>query len=600
MQDDKPSRWHRLKKVSFNRKDLSRRMRKAEGVTVRHARKFIFRRLGNVREVRRHIMMWVIAVGVLIGASGLQLMWYQQNYRTEAKANDGTYAEAVLGPVDTLNPLFSTTSAEESASHLLFSRLLNYDASGHLNNDLAVDVAVDGPGTVYTVKLRKDAMWHDGIKLTASDVAFTVGLLKNPAVRSTIPADWSSIAVNVVDDYTLTFTLPIVIAAFPHALTFPIVPKHILSKVEPNAIRENDFSRSPVGSGPFKLRFIQDVDASVGRKIIHLERNSDYYMGAAKLERFQLHAYTNQDAIVRALASGEVNAAADLSATAAGQVNTDRYNVKSEPVQSGLYAIFNTTREALKDKAVRQALQRGTDTKAIRDQLGAGTPALDLPFINGQLTGDVPQVASYDVEAAKQLLDTAGWTLDGATRKKAGAELKLSVVTTKDTEYERVLELLAAQWRQLGIVVDTQIVDPSDASQQVVQTILQPRSYDVLLYQLTIGADPDVYAYWHSSQAQPNSRGRNLSNYANTISDDALSSARSRREPSLRNAKYLTFARQWVSDVPAIGLYQSTAQYVYSKNAGSFNDSNVFVSAIDRYDDVLYWSVGTRSVFKTP
>ena len=600
MDDKKPSRWSRLQKLSFNKKDLSRRMRKAEGATVRHARKFIFRRLGNVREVRRHILLWLVAVGVLIAATGLQLMWYQQNYRTTASEVDGTYAEAVLGPVETMNPLFATTSAEESLSKLLFSQLYSYDTTGQLNNDLAVGLSVDAAGTTYTVKLRDNAYWHDGIKVSSSDVAYTIGLLQNDTVRSTVAADWSSITVAVVDDQTLTFTLPAIIAGFQHALTFPVVPKHILSNIEPNAIRENEFGNAPIGSGPFKLRFAQDIDVTTGRKIVHMERNEAYYKGAPKLQRFQLHTYDSGESILRALSNGEVNAAADLTGLQAAQVNTSRYEVLSRPIKAGVYALFNTTGASLKDTAVRQALQRGTNMSTIRAVLPAGTPALDLPFVAGQLEGGVPTVAPYDVEAAKKLLDEAGWRLENNVRVKEGVIFKLSAVTTKDEVQERVLETLAEQWRALGIVVDTEIVDPRDASRQVVQRVLQPREYDVLIYQLSIGADPDVFPYWHSSQAQPSRSGRNLANYSNAISDDALSSARSRLESSLRTAKYLTFARQWVNDVPAIGLYQPTTYYVYSKSAGVFKPTNEFVSPLDRYADVLYWSVGSRTVFKTP
>lgn len=597
MQEDEPSRWQRLQKLSFNRKNLTKRMRWAENVTVRHARKFIVRRMVNVREVRRHIIMWAMAVGLLIAASGLQLMWYQRNYQVSAAASGGTYAEAVLGPIDTLNPLFASTSAEQSASQLLFSRLLSYDTSGRINNDLATSVAVDSAGTTYTVKLRTDARWHDGIQVTTKDVAFTLGLIKNPTVRSLITG-WSDITVSVIDDTTISFKLPAIYAAFPHALTFPILPEHILSKIEPNALRENDFSNNPIGSGPFKLRFIQDEDLTTGRRIIHMERNDAYYKGATKLERFQLHVYGTHDAIVKALASGEVNAASDLTSSDVTQINKERYTITSSPIQSGVYALFNTIKSTMKDKTVRQALQVGTDTQAIREQLGVDVPSLDLPFTNGQLVGDVPKVPTYDAALARTLLDNAGWKLEGTTRKKDGVELKLRVVSTKDSDYERVLENLSGQWRELGIVVDTVIIDPSDATQGFVQNILQQRNFDVLLYQLTIGADPDIYAYWHSSQTTV--RGFNFSNYANAVSDDALVSARSRLEPSLRNNKYITFARQWVSDAPAIGLYQTTAFYASSKNVTSFNGTHTLVTPLERYADVLYWNVGSKTVFATP
>lgn len=598
MTDDNRDKWHRLPKLSFNSRILTKRMRKAEGATVRHAHKFIIKRWSSVREVQQHVIVWILAMGLLIAATGLQLMWYQQSYRVTAPANDGTYAEAVLGPVDTLNPLFASTSAERSASYLMFSRLLRYDKTGHLGYDLATGIKVDKTKTVYTVSIRPDAKWHDGVKLTANDIAFTINLMKNPNVRTTITG-WEDILVKAVDDTTIKFTLRATYAAFEHALTFPVIPEHVFKNITPSNIRENSFSQNPIGSGPFKLRLVQNVDTNSGRKVVYMTRNENYYGGTAKLARFQLHVYDTSDAIINALALNEVNAAADLSPADIDNIDSKRYITSSEPIQSGVYAIINTKSELLRDVKLRQVLQLATNTSAIRDKLPVETLALGLPLTNNQLTGNVPKAPKYNLVGAKKSLDDNGWKLDSHNiRKKNGKELKLSVVTMKNSEFESVLEVLTEQWRALGIKIETQIVDPTDVSQNVVQNILQPRNFDVLLYQLNIGADPDVYAYWHSSQVLPS--GSNFSNYSNEISDDALSSARARVEPALRNAKYITFVKQWLTDVPAIGLYQSTTQYVYSRNVHSFGNSNILVSAIDRYSDVLDWSVGSRSVYKTP
>jgi peptide/nickel transport system substrate-binding protein len=592
-----PSNWRRLPKMSFSSKDLSRRMKKVEGATVKHARRFVFRRLDNFRFVRRHVALWVLAMGVVIGASGLQLMWYQQSYRTLAYANDGTYAEAVLGPVQTLNPIFANTSAEESASHLLFSRLLKYDETGTLNYDLASSMTVSEDQKTYTVKIRPDARWQDGSYVRARDVVFTVNLLKNPATRSTITG-WNDVTATLVDDRTVNFSLPAVYAAFPHALNFlPILPEHVLRDVEPSAIRENAFSRNPVGSGPFSLRFIQDIDTETGRKIIHLARNESYYKGAPKLDRFQLHIYGSNEDILRAIRTAEVNAATDLTHTDTESIETENYIVDHKPINSGVYALFNTTGDILKDVKVRQALQAGTNVAAVREAVGKDVPELHLPFVNRQLTGNVPAAPEWNTETAKRILDEAGWTMNGSTRSKDGVPLKLNVVTTKNGDFEKALNVIATQWRELGITVTTNIVDPSDPTQNVSQNVLQRRNFDVLLYQLTIGADPDVFAYWHSTQA---SSGFNFANYSNGISDEALLTARGRLEPDLRNAKYLTFARQWLADAPAIGLYQSTTQYVYSKNVHTVPTEDATISASDRYADVLYWSVGNRLVHKTP
>lgn len=595
MADIKPSGFKRLPKESFSRRALSRRLKRAQNASVRHARRFVIRRWSNVRDARQQIVLWVIAMGVLIGAAGLQFTWYQAGYRAHAAATYGTYAEGVLGPVDTLNPLLARSSAEQSAARLMFSSLLVMDDTGHLNNDLATSISVDDAHTTYTVKLRPDAKWSDGYFVTADDVVFTAGLLKNPAVHSIYGSGWSNITVRAVDDLTVKFTLPSVYAAFRQALTFPIVPQHILNGIAPESIRESGFSNAPVGSGPFVFRLLQDVGGN--QKVIHMMRNTDYYGGRAKIDRFQLNVYTTSDQILRALSTAEVNAAVDLPASQVGQVDLRRYTIETKPINSGVYALFNTQSQILKDQAVRQALQVGTDTTAIRKVVD-NAPQLYLPFVNGQLNGDIPAAPVYNIGQAKQLLDGDGWKLDGSIRSKDGKQLRLIVVTTKDIDLEKTLEKITSQWRQLGVAVTTNIVDPADPNQNVTQNILQPRNFDVLISPMTIGADPDVYAYWHSSQATRS--GSNFSNYSNPISDDALGTARARLEPDVRNAKYLIFARQWLKDVPAVGLYQSTIHYVSNKSISGLPVKSVLVSETDRYADVLNWSVGTRSVYTTP
>jgi peptide/nickel transport system substrate-binding protein len=587
--------WSRLPKLSLSSKDLTKRMRRVETVTVRHAHKFIIRRWSSVREVRMRIITWVITISVLIAATGIQLIWFQRSYMTSAQTGGGAYAEAVLGPVGTLDPIFASSSAEQSASDLMFSHILSYDTSGHLKNDLATSITISPNDLVYTIKIRPDAKWDDGVALTAKDIAFTVGLLQNPDVHSTI-SGWTGIQVAALDATTVQFTLPAPYAAFEYALTFPILPQHILGSIAPVDVQANNYGNDPIGSGPFAFSFTQVVDANSGKEIIHMTRNDTYYGGTAKLEQFQLNVYATRDDITHALATSEVNAAADLSITDLSSVNLKRYAAISNPIDSGVYAILNTTSPTLSDKTIRQALQIGTDTATIRSDLPVPQPALYLPFTTGQLTGDVPAAPVFDLPQANQLLQADGWLLQNGVRTKDGKTLSLSIVTIKNTVFERVLEVLSGQWRAMGIQINTQVVDPTDVTQDVYQNILKPRNYDVLLYQLDIGADPDVYAYWDSSQVTAS----NYSNYSNAISDDALSSARSRLEPDLRNAKYLTFAREWLQDVPAIGLYQPTAQYVYAKGIQAYDPSNTLVTPTDRFDDVLNWTVQTHTVYKTP
>lgn len=589
--------WDKIPKLEINKRALKKKLKKAQGKTTKHAHKFIIKRLGSIRDSQQYIAKWIFMMGLLIAATGFQIVWHQANYQVESLATEGVYAEALLGPVNNLNPIFASSSAEQSAGRLLFSRLLFYDKTGNLNYDLVRSITKDDDSALI-VKIKSNVFWHDGNRLTADDIVFTVDLIKNPNLNTSI-VGLSNISVEKIDDLTFKILAKSNFATFQHLLTFPILPKHLLSDIPATNIREAKFGSSPVGSGPFKLKYIQDVDLSSGRKVIYLNRNENYYNGSARIDRFQLHVYNDIESIKKALALNEVNATADLPPSEIGQINPKRYDVLAKPIQGGVYAILNTTSDILQDVNIRRALQLTVNHQALKESIGLDLPSLNLPLTSYHLPKDRPDISPYNLGEARSILDNNGW-LVGANnlRLKDGQELKLSVVVLKDPELEKVLDIIVKQWRELGIKIDTRVIDPSDISQDAVRTVLQPRAYDILIRRLFIGADPDVYAYWHSSQTKED--GLNFANYSNQISDDALITARMRSELDLRNAKYLTFVKQWLADVPAIGLYQSSLQYVKAKGVSAFAEDNVLISALDRYNDVIDWSSGDKSVLKTP
>ena len=597
---DKQYGWRRFQRMKFSTKGLSKRARTVEAATLRHAHKFIFKRLRKIRNVRRHIASWLLLVGVLIGLTGLQLVWNQKSYTKQAPVGGGTYAEAVLGPIDTLNPLYATTDAELSASRLLFSSLYSYDTEGSLNADLASSMTRSERGDEYTIRIKENARWSDDTALTAADVVFTIDLLKNPMSRAAITG-WRDIAVEQVDEYTVRFKLPSTYAPFRHALTFPILPKHALENINPEQLRESKFSKAPIGSGPFVFRLEQPVDINEDRKIIHMAMNESYYRGKPKLEKFQLHVYGSQEAIAKALRTNEVNAAADVSLDTLSEKDRQRYTILELPLHNGVYALMNTQSEVLKSTEVRRALQLLTDTEEIRAAMPNEVNSLSLPFLPAQVAGaDLPSAPAVNRTEAEKLLDAAGYVKQAnGPREKDGFPLTIKIATLKNKEYETALSAMAKQWRDAGIQVEAEVLDTSDVSRDVLQTVLQPRNFDVLIYELTMGADPDSYAYWHSSQITR--RGLNFSNYANGIADDALSSARLRLEPDIRAAKYVAFAEQWLKDVPAIGLYQGNSYYVQNDSTRSVDESKArLITPTDRYGNVLYWTVRQGSVYKTP
>ncbi len=597
--DDDSKGWNQFKNIKLDRKQVAKRVKKAENATQRHAHRFVIKRIDNIRLVSREIITWLLVVGALIAGLGFQLVWGQGNYSAMGRQAGGLYVEGVLGQVDTLNPLYISTGSEAAVSRLLFSSLYNYDATGTLHQDIARSMTASADGTEYTLKIRDDVSWHDKTPLTARDIVFTINLMKNPAVRSPLRINWLDVSAQALSSSEVKFKLPAAYAAFPHALTFPILPEHVLGTVAPGAIRESTFSRSPIGSGPFAFRLLQAADSVSNHKVIHFAANKEYYSGSPKLDRFEIHAYADESGILKALKAGELSGAAGVSVTSVKEIDTNRYTLNPQPIDSGVYLLLNVNNPILKDEKVRKALQAATDTTLLRKDIGGGVLPLDTPILENRSTAtELPHLPPASIATASALLDEAGWKISGSYRMKDGQTLTLTITTTKSSEYEKSVANIEQQWRKIGVKVEKKTVDTSNLSSTFVQDTLQARNFDILLYELSLGADPDVYAYWHSSQI--GQTGYNFSNYSNKSADASLASARSRAEPELRSAKYRQFVRQWQQDAPAIALYQPVLEYVTSDNVRTVEKNTRLVSEADRYSNVQYWTVAEDTVYKTP
>lgn len=594
---EKPS-WKRFQKLRSPHKAILRGAKKIEKSTTRHARRFVSSRLNRLSRVKRHVLGWGVLVVVLAGVSVAQWVGFREGYMTMAANQGGTYSEGLLGPLETLNPVFARSNAEKSAARLMFAGLYTYDESGKLKGDLAESTTVDDEGTQYTVKLLPGLTWSDGAPLTAKDVVFTVNLLRNPESRTEI-SGWQSIGVEQVDARTVLFTLPGRYAPFAHALNFPVLPSHVLGEVRPSELREQTFSQSPVTSGPFAFRLMQNMTASGDKKVVHLVANPRYHRGQPRLERFQLYAYPTRDDIVTALSTSEISATPELTYAELPEGVRAMYSNRAYSTNDGVYALFNMQSGILSNRSVRQALALSVDSEHIRSQLSRAAGPLHGPILDSHISTEVPRMARPDVEQAKQLLEDDGWQVAGETRQKDGEPLELRMVALRGSDFSQVADELAKVWREeLDIQVEVQVIDPLDPSQSVIQTVLQPRNFDVLVYRLVLGGDPDVYAYWHSTQAS--SEGLNFSNYSNAVVDDALSGGRARSGDRYRSDRYLSFVRRWQTDVPAVPLYQTKFDYIQSKSVGSMNDAAKLVAPEDRYASVIYWSASRASVYKTP
>ena len=293
-------------------KKFSKASLKASEDSKEHIKENLFQRISHIANIRLLILEWGLLVVALIMLAVTQAFWFGDSYAENTWTTGGTYTEATLGEVDSMNPLFATTNSERALSRLLFSTLAANDYSGHPKPELAQSITPSEDGKIWTVKLRENLEWSDGEPITNEDVMFTFSLIKNPAVTTIYDANLANVKVAEGENGTIVFTLPTAYADFISALIIPIVPKHELADSDPKTLIEDSFSNAPVTSGPFTFNAVQSGTLTQD-ETFYLSVNPNYYKEGAMLGSFAVHAYTERDDIIGAINSGSITATAELN-----------------------------------------------------------------------------------------------------------------------------------------------------------------------------------------------------------------------------------------------------------------------------------------------
>ena len=563
---------------------FSRVSKKASEESKEHIKENLIQRVSHIRDIKLLILEWSLLVAALVMLAITQAFWFSSSYASDVFVSGGTYAEATIGQINSMNPLFATTNSEKVVSKLLFSNLISVDYSGNPGLELAESLRASENGKVWTVRLRDNLKWSDGEPLTNEDVLFTVNLIQNPVVNSIYSSNLEGVKVTENEEGEIVFTLNTAYADFATALQIPILPKHKLEDVEPKTLIEDDFSKTPVGAGAFVLNAIQT--ASTGyTSVVYLSANPNYYLGRPMLNSFAVHIYDNKNEIIDALNAGKVTATAELSGPEVNKVVSKAFLYKNSSVNAGAFIFFNTTSARLKNRDLRSAIRQGINIEEIR-KVAPDTIALDYPLINAQIElQSYPEIPVADFEKAKATIDDI----------RGEEEINLRVATVNSGYLPAVTEELKNELAELGIKAEVTIYEET---QEFVTSVIAQRSYDILVYEVELGADPDPLPYYHSSQIS--TVGLNLSNYRQTMVDDLLVGARETLDTSLRAKKYESFLKYWVDDVPAIGLYQANLTYIYNKNARAYGNDVRLVTAIDRFSDIKNYATVKSSRSKTP
>ncbi len=379
----------------------------------------------------------------------------------------------------TLNPLIDSMLAKSYVLAMTRRPLTAYDQDWQLicmlctelptlENGLAVPEALaDGEqGIAVTYQIHPEATWGDGAPVTRADAVFTWEVGRHPKTGvGDIEAFRRVLSVDVLDDRT--FTLHVDRITFDYnAFGLEILPAHIerpIFEADPAAYRNRTaFDTEPANPGlafgPYKV-----VELVSGSHIV-LARNETWWGAKPAFDRIAVRVIENTAALEANLLSGAIDMiAGELGVTidqalAFEKRHGARYDISYKPGLIYEHLDLNLDNPILADKRLRKALILALDREAISQRLFAGRqPVADSSVSPLDWVHD-PETPTYafDPDAAKALLDEAGWDRieNGVRRNAAGERLTLELMTTAGNRSRELVEqVLQSMWREVGIDV---------------------------------------------------------------------------------------------------------------------------------------------------
>lgn len=165
--------------------------------------------------------------------------------------------------------------------------------------------------------------------------------------------------------------------------------------------------------------------------------------------------------------------------------------------------------------------------------------------------------------------------------------LNLVLATSENNENITSAEAIKKSWESLNVNIEIKKYDNVTLQKDIIPN----RNYDLLLYGLDYGADPDPYPFWHSSQN--NTSGMNLSNFSNKQADKLLEDARQTFDTNVRNQKYDEFRKILDEQVPYITIKPENLYYTISNKIKGVNKIYGFAEG-DRFLNINQWYIKSK------
>lgn len=427
---------------------------------------------------------------------------------------------------------------------------------------------------IIEFELRKGVRFHDGHEFDSGDVLFTYNAIMNGKNASPRTSDYEPIkSAEIMGSHKVRFVYKRLFSPAINSWFMGILPEHLLNREALNreadsknlsdekkknfTLRDSDFNRHPIGTGPFIFKEWQSDEK------IRLVRNEDYWEGPPQYHEYVMRIIPDTLTQEMEFYAGAVDRYAVQPYQVARFKENDKYQNFSSVGYAFSYIGYNLRNPLFQSAKIRTALGMAIDVdKIIKFILYGEGERVTGPYskISDWYDHSVAPLP-YDPEGALKIFNEMGWKKNSeGYLEKDGKIFEFNLITNSGNPNRKNILIIAQDsWKKIGVKVNTQLFEWAVFLKDFVNT----NKFDALVLGWSMGIDPDLFQIWHSSQTGP--RQLNFVGYENPEADELI--IRIRREYDKQKQIELTHKlhRIIARDQPYTFLYVAKATQLLDK-----------------------------------
>ena len=451
---------------------------------------------------------------------------------------------------DTFNPIMTKSPSVAEFMKTVCEPLFEYDEACNPIPLLAQNYALSSDGLTVSFDV-KPVQFHDSSALSASDVIYTINMIKN---NDTLYDDCVKYIKDAFSDENgrvyIRLRKPVV--NFAGMLNFPVVKNKTPAEVSPDYI--------PVGTGPCKYNGKKNANQ------VAFCANAEWHGGEPGFKNIIVNVLKDSTVMLHSFDAGETDVAASVFAGGGEIAPRGEYNVNEYTSNALTFLGINNTLQKFSGKYTRKAIELLCDKeKIVRVEMYSKAEKVKFPINPSAWFYPETAEETRDYETINANLAKDGWTKteDGYYRDAGGRALSVKILVNKDNDEKvRIADNIADGLNEFGIAATLRSMDF-----ERYKAAVREKDYDLFVGEIIMDSsmDPSMFT----------APGDNYFGYSGTAGG-ALDGAAKTADQSVIKAKLAEYAAAFSDEIPFVPLFFKKERVVYNKYLSGVLPPNMY------------------------